>query len=38
MALLHDGLTDGAAARGKATDMTWPDGAVMPPSHASTTH
>ena len=29
--LLHDGLTDGAAARGKATDMTWPNGAVMPP-------
>jgi endonuclease/exonuclease/phosphatase family metal-dependent hydrolase len=30
-ALLHDGLTDGAAARGKATEMTWPDGAVVPP-------
>lgn len=30
-ALLHDGLTDGAAARGKATDMTWPNGAVLPP-------
>jgi endonuclease/exonuclease/phosphatase (EEP) superfamily protein YafD len=30
-ALLHDGLTDGAAARGKATDMTWPNGAVVPP-------
>ena len=29
-ALLHDGLTDGAAARGKATDMTWPNGAVVP--------
>jgi endonuclease/exonuclease/phosphatase (EEP) superfamily protein YafD len=29
--LLHDGLTDGAAARGKATDMTWPNGAVVPP-------
>jgi endonuclease/exonuclease/phosphatase (EEP) superfamily protein YafD len=31
VALLHQGLTDGAAARGKATDMTWPDGAVVPP-------
>ncbi|HTT55195.1 MAG TPA: endonuclease/exonuclease/phosphatase family protein [Streptosporangiaceae bacterium] len=30
-ALLHDGLTDGAAARGQATEMTWPNGAVMPP-------
>jgi endonuclease/exonuclease/phosphatase (EEP) superfamily protein YafD len=30
-ALLGDGLTDGAAARGKATDMTWPNGAVVPP-------
>jgi endonuclease/exonuclease/phosphatase (EEP) superfamily protein YafD len=30
-ALLHDGLTDGAAARGKALDMTWPNGAVVPP-------
>jgi endonuclease/exonuclease/phosphatase (EEP) superfamily protein YafD len=30
VALLHDGLTDGAAARGNATDMTWPNGAVMP--------
>ena len=30
-ALLHDGLTDGAAARGKATEMTWPNGALMPP-------
>ena len=30
-ALLHDGLTDGAAARGQATDMTWPNGAVVPP-------
>ena len=30
-ALLHDGLTDGAAARGKAADMTWPNGAVVPP-------
>jgi len=31
VALLHDGLTDGAAARGKATGMTWPNGAVLPP-------
>jgi endonuclease/exonuclease/phosphatase (EEP) superfamily protein YafD len=31
VALLHDGLTDGAAARGEATDMTWPNGAVVPP-------
>lgn len=31
VALIHDGLTDGAAARGKATDMTWPNGAVVPP-------
>ena len=31
VSLLHDGLTDGAAARGKATDMTWPNGAVVPP-------
>jgi endonuclease/exonuclease/phosphatase (EEP) superfamily protein YafD len=30
-ALLHDGLIDGAAARGKAAAMTWPDGAVVPP-------
>jgi endonuclease/exonuclease/phosphatase (EEP) superfamily protein YafD len=30
-ALLADGLTDGAAARGQATDMTWPNGAIMPP-------
>ena len=30
-ALLHDGLTDGAAARGKAIDLTWPNGAVVPP-------
>ena len=29
--LLHHGLTDGAAARGKAADMTWPNGAVVPP-------
>jgi len=28
--LLHDGLTDGAAARGEATDMTWPNGAIVP--------
>jgi endonuclease/exonuclease/phosphatase (EEP) superfamily protein YafD len=31
VALLHDGLTDGAAARGHAADMTWPNGAVVPP-------
>jgi endonuclease/exonuclease/phosphatase family metal-dependent hydrolase len=31
VALLHDGLTDGAAARGKAIAMTWPNGAVVPP-------
>jgi endonuclease/exonuclease/phosphatase (EEP) superfamily protein YafD len=31
VALLHDGLTDGAAARGEATNMTWPNGAVVPP-------
>jgi endonuclease/exonuclease/phosphatase (EEP) superfamily protein YafD len=31
VALLHDGLTDGAAARGLATDMTWPNGALLPP-------
>jgi len=30
-ALLHDGLTDGAAARGKAAEMTWPNGALVPP-------
>ncbi len=30
-ALLHDGLTDAAAARGKALDMTWPNGALVPP-------
>jgi endonuclease/exonuclease/phosphatase family metal-dependent hydrolase len=30
VALLHDGLTDGAAARGEATDMTWPNGAIVP--------
>jgi len=30
-ALLHDGLTDGAAARGRATGMTWPNGALVPP-------
>ena len=28
--LLHRGLTDGAAARGKATDMSWPNGAIVP--------
>ena len=26
----HLGLTDGAAARGKAIDMTWPNGAIVP--------
>jgi endonuclease/exonuclease/phosphatase (EEP) superfamily protein YafD len=31
VALLHDGLTDGAAARGNVTDMTWPNGAIVPP-------
>jgi endonuclease/exonuclease/phosphatase (EEP) superfamily protein YafD len=31
VALLHDGLADGAAARGKAADMTWPNGAIVPP-------
>lgn len=30
-ALLNDGLTDGAAARGGAVDMTWPNGAIVPP-------
>jgi endonuclease/exonuclease/phosphatase (EEP) superfamily protein YafD len=30
-ALLHEGLTDGAAARGKALDMTWPNGAIVQP-------
>jgi endonuclease/exonuclease/phosphatase (EEP) superfamily protein YafD len=30
-ALLHDGLTDAAAARGKALNMTWPNGALVPP-------
>ncbi len=29
--LLGDGLTDGAAARGHALHMTWPDGAIVPP-------
>lgn len=29
--LLHDGLTDGAQARSEATDMTWPNGAIVPP-------
>jgi endonuclease/exonuclease/phosphatase (EEP) superfamily protein YafD len=31
VALLHDGLTDAAAALGKARDMTWPNGAIVPP-------
>jgi endonuclease/exonuclease/phosphatase (EEP) superfamily protein YafD len=31
VALVHDGLIDGAAARGKTFDMTWPNGAVVPP-------
>jgi endonuclease/exonuclease/phosphatase (EEP) superfamily protein YafD len=31
VALLHDGLTDGAAARGEALNMTWPNGAFIPP-------
>ena len=30
-ALLNDGLTDGAAARGKTLSMTWPNGALVPP-------
>jgi endonuclease/exonuclease/phosphatase family metal-dependent hydrolase len=30
VALVHNGLTDGAAARGDALDMTWPNGAVVP--------
>ena len=29
--LLANGLTDGAAARGKAIDMTWPNGAIVLP-------
>ena len=29
--LIHHGLVDGAAARGRALDMTWPNGAVVPP-------
>jgi endonuclease/exonuclease/phosphatase (EEP) superfamily protein YafD len=29
--LMANGLTDGAAARGKAIDMTWPNGAIVPP-------
>jgi endonuclease/exonuclease/phosphatase (EEP) superfamily protein YafD len=28
--ILHDGLTDGAAARGQEFDMTWPFGAIVP--------
>jgi endonuclease/exonuclease/phosphatase (EEP) superfamily protein YafD len=31
VALLRDGLTDGAAARGNAIGMTWPNGARVPP-------
>jgi endonuclease/exonuclease/phosphatase (EEP) superfamily protein YafD len=30
VALLHDGLIDGAAARGHALEMTWPNGAIVP--------
>jgi endonuclease/exonuclease/phosphatase (EEP) superfamily protein YafD len=30
VALVHSGLTDGAAARGDAIDMTWPNGALTP--------
>jgi endonuclease/exonuclease/phosphatase (EEP) superfamily protein YafD len=30
VALVHSGLTDAAAARGKALDMTWPNGALVP--------
>jgi endonuclease/exonuclease/phosphatase (EEP) superfamily protein YafD len=29
-ALVQNGLTDGAAARGDALDMTWPNGAIVP--------
>jgi endonuclease/exonuclease/phosphatase (EEP) superfamily protein YafD len=29
-ALVHNGLTDAAAARGDALDMTWPNGALVP--------
>jgi endonuclease/exonuclease/phosphatase (EEP) superfamily protein YafD len=29
-ALVDRGLTDAAAARGDAVDMTWPNGAVVP--------
>jgi endonuclease/exonuclease/phosphatase family metal-dependent hydrolase len=28
--LVHSGLTDAAAARGEALDMTWPNGALVP--------
>jgi endonuclease/exonuclease/phosphatase (EEP) superfamily protein YafD len=28
--LVHHGLADGAAARGKALDMSWPNGAIVP--------
>lgn len=31
VALLHEGLADGAAARGQAADMTWPNSAILPP-------
>jgi endonuclease/exonuclease/phosphatase (EEP) superfamily protein YafD len=30
VSLVHSGLTDAAAARGHALDMTWPNGAVVP--------
>lgn len=30
-ALLGDGLTDAAAARGQDFAMTWPNGAIVPP-------
>lgn len=38
MTLMGDGLTDGDAARGQALAMTWPNGAIVPPSCASTTY
>lgn len=31
VALLNNGLSDGAAARGQAIGMTWPNGALVPP-------
>jgi endonuclease/exonuclease/phosphatase (EEP) superfamily protein YafD len=31
LAILHEGLTDGAAARGDALAMTWPNDAIVPP-------